>query len=194
MAEQRAPTPAQFKAVASALRLRIVRLCNDREWTNKELADRLGRDPATIHHHLRLLVDAGLIEPVGVRQGRSGAYEKPYRSTGLLLNFDRAPEDEEEAGEPSMLTAFRQELAEAGNDSIAEMSRFHLHLDDEAVPVFVARVLAVVEEYRAGDDARREAGAPGYGGMFVLHRLADVPPGGAGRGAGAAGAGPPEGE
>ena len=73
------------------MRLRILRLCSDREWTNKELADRLQRDPATILHHVRLLVDAGLIEPVGVRQGASGAYEKPYRSTGLSwqLSFER---------------------------------------------------------------------------------------------------------
>ena len=148
----------QIKAVASALRLRILRLCNDREWTNKELADRLERDPATILHHLRLLVDAGLLEPVGVRQGASGAYEKPYRSTGLSwqLSFERPLEDEAEAGELAMLTAFRQELAEAGHDSIAELTRFHLHLDDDALGAFIARFLDLIEEYRVEDEARRE--------------------------------------
>ena len=49
MIERVEPTPAQIKAVANSLRLRILRLCNDREWTNKELADRLaarsGDDP-----------------------------------------------------------------------------------------------------------------------------------------------------
>ena len=176
MIERREPTPAQIKAVASALRLRILRLCNDREWTNKELADRLQRDPATILHHLRLLVDAGLLEPVGVRQGASGAYEKPYRSTGLSwqLSFERPLEDEAEAGELAMLTAFRQELAEAGHDSIAELTRFHLHLDDDALGAFVARFLDLIEEYRVEDEARRERGAPGYGGMIVVHRLAEA--------------------
>ena len=66
------PTPAQIKAVANSLRVRILRLCNDREWTNKQLAERLERDPATILRHLRLLVDAGLIESTGVRQGPAG--------------------------------------------------------------------------------------------------------------------------
>src|SRR6185436_17191183 len=100
MADGIEPTPAQIKAVASPLRLRILRLCNDREWTNKELADRLERDPATILHHLRLLVDAGLIEAMDVRQGKSGAYEKPYRSTGISwqLSFERAAVDEEQEG------------------------------------------------------------------------------------------------
>ena len=176
MVERREPTPAQIKAVASALRLRILRLCNDREWTNKELADRLQRDPATILHHLRLLVDAGLLEPIGVRQGVSGAYEKPYRSTGLSwqLSFEVPLEDEAEAGELALLTAFRQELAEAGHDSIAELTRFHLHLDEDSLRAFTARFLDLIEEYRLQDDARRDGGAPGYGGMIALHRLADA--------------------
>lgn len=177
MVERSEPTPAQIKAVASPLRLRILRLCNDREWTNKELADRLERDPATMLHHLRLLVDAGLIEPVAVRQGKSGAYEKPYRSTGLSwhLRFDRAPEDEDGERELAMLTAFRQELAEAGHDSIAELTRFHLHLGDDAVGRFVDRLMGLINDYLVDDDARRQEGAPGYGGVIALHRLADPP-------------------
>ncbi len=173
---RRQPTPEQIKAVASSVRLRILRLCNDREWTNKELADRLERDPATMLHHVRLLVDAGLLAPTGIRQGPSGAYEKPYRSTGLSwqLTFGAAgPEDEDEEGEPAMLAAFRHELAEAGNDSIAELDRFHLHLDDDDRASFVERFIALIDEYIADDDKRRREGAPGHGGVFVLHRLAD---------------------
>ncbi len=177
MAERSAPTPQQLKAVSNSLRLRILRLCNDREWTNKELAGRLERDPATIHHHLKLLVAAGLLEPAGVRQGPSGAYEKPYRSTGLSweLRFERAPEDEDSAGELAILSAVRQELAEAGHDSIAELTRFHLHLDGEALGSFVERFKALVEDLLADDDVRARRGAPGYGGVLVVHRLADRP-------------------
>jgi DNA-binding transcriptional ArsR family regulator len=178
--DRRQPTPAQSKAVANALRLRILRLCNDREWTNKELADRLDRDPATILHHVKLLVDAGFLAPVAVRQGASGAFEKPYRSTGLSwqLSFEPLVDDEGEAGEDVMLTAFRQELAEAGNESIAELTRFHLHLDSDALPAFIARFIDLINEYRTDDDDRRDRGAPGYGGVFVVHRLAESPEGG----------------
>lgn len=177
MVERREATPAQIKAVANSLRLRILRLCTDREWTNKELADRLERDPATILHHLRLLVDAGLLEAVAVRQGASGAYEKPYRSTGRSwhLSFETAIEDEDEQGEIAMLAAFRHELSEAGNDSIAELTRFFLHLDDDARTAFIERFVGLVNEYRTGDDERERQGAPGYGGIFVVHRLADSP-------------------
>lgn len=166
------PTPQQIKAVASSLRVRILRLCNDRDWTNKELADRLERDPSTILHHLRLLVAAGLLEPVGVRQSAGGAYEKPYRSTGLSwhLRFDRAPEDEGEA-DNAMLAAIRQELAESGRESISELTRFHLHLDDAARDSFVEQVKSLIEEFRVDDADRDHHGASGYGGIFVLHRL-----------------------
>jgi len=179
MFHQREPTPAQIKAVASPLRLRILRLCNDREWTNKELADRLERDPATILHHLRLLVDAGLIEAMEVRQGKSGAYEKPYRSTGISwqISFERAAVDEEQEGELAMLTAFREELDEAGYESIAELTRFHLHLGADEVAPFIDRFLQLIDEYRSSDGPRRDAGAPGFGGLMVLHRLADAPRG-----------------
>lgn len=162
------PTPEQIKAVASPLRLRILRLCNDREWTNRELADRLEKDPSTILHHLRILESAGLLAPIGIRQGKSGAYEKPYRSTMLQwgLSFDAPAE-----GEPPSLTAFRQELAEAGNQSIAELTRFHIHLDDDGEAEFIERFLDLIEEYRAGDDERARRGDPGYGGVMALHRL-----------------------
>jgi DNA-binding transcriptional ArsR family regulator len=173
---QIAPNEQQIKAVASATRLRIVRLCNDREWTNQELAERLDLDPSTVHRHVRLLVDAGLLEPIAVRQGASGAYEKPYRSTGLSwkLSFDQVIEDEDAAGEAAMLAAFREELGEAGYDSIAEMTRFHLHLDDRALNEFIDEFKEIVRRY--ADTERTDGDSPGYGGMFILHRLAEDRP------------------
>lgn len=151
----------------------------DREWTNKELADRLDLDPSTVLHHVRLLVDAGLLESVGVRQGQSGAYEKPYRSTGLSwkLSFDQIIDDEEARGEPAMLNAFRTELHEAGHDSVAEMTRFHLHLDDEKLADFIDRFKTLVDEFADTDAGRRDAGQPGFGGMFIIHRLSELPEG-----------------
>ena len=167
------PTEQQIKAVASATRLRILRLCNDQEWTNKELAERLDLDPSTVHRHVRLLVDAGLLETTGVRQGTSGAYEKPYRSTGLSwkLSIEQVVEDEDTTGESASMSAFRQELREAGSDSIAEMSRFHLHLNADELDAFINEVKALINRYADTADPN----SPGYGGMFILHRLADQP-------------------
>ena len=168
---QIAPNEQQIRAVASATRLRIVRLCNDREWTNKELAERLDLDPSTVHRHIRLLVEAGLIESPGVRQGTSGAYEKPYRSTGLSwkLSFDVI--EDEDTGEAASLAAFRDELREAGHKSVAELTRFHLHLDNETLTEFIDAFKALVDRY--GDTQPSPPQHAGYGGIFVIHRLVD---------------------
>ena len=166
------PNEQQIKAVSSATRLRILRLCNDREWTNRELAERLALDPSTVHRHVRLLVEAGLLESTGVRQGESGAYEKPYRSTGLSwkLGFADVLEDED-SGDIASLAAFRDELREAGNQSMAELTRFHLHLDEADLEQFIDAFKDLVNSY--GDRNSAESLNPGFGGIFAIHRLAD---------------------
>lgn len=169
MNRPRQATDEQIKAAASPLRLRILRLCHQGEWTNKQLADRLGKDPSTILHHLRILEKAGFVESTGVRRGPSGAYEKPYRSTGLSwqLSFGLP-----EQGEPSILTAFREELAEAGHESIGDLTRFYLHLSVKDLERFSLRFRELVEEFRTDDEDREDLGAPVYSGLLVLHRLA----------------------
>lgn len=56
-AGRRQATEAEARALASTVRLRIIRLCLDEELTNKEIAQRLDRDPASVFHHVGRLVD-----------------------------------------------------------------------------------------------------------------------------------------
>jgi DNA-binding transcriptional ArsR family regulator len=74
---------ARARALSSPLRLRILRLCLHEARTNRELADELGMNPGTILHHVRSLVDAGMLRAEEPRRGRRGAREVPYRATGL---------------------------------------------------------------------------------------------------------------
>ena len=60
-APRRPATEAEARALASAIRLRIMRLCLDRPLTNKEIAERLGANPATTLHHVRTLVATGFL-------------------------------------------------------------------------------------------------------------------------------------
>ena len=124
-----AATVREAKAAAHPLRLRILRLCGQHELTNKQLADRLGRDPGTVLYHVRQLVDAGFLESAEVRTGVSGALEKPYRSTGLSwrLSLDGTEAD----GSLAPIEAFSDELREAGPGAVKKMSRFALHLSPE---------------------------------------------------------------
>src|ERR687887_2180088 len=69
--------PDQLKALGHPLRLRVLEtLGPGDELTNRELANRLGVDPGHLHFHVRMLLNAGLID----RAERSGGREKPYRA------------------------------------------------------------------------------------------------------------------
>ena len=62
---RRAATSEEAKALAHPDRLRIIRLTFDEALTNKELADRLGRNPGTTLYHLRMLVATGFVAADG---------------------------------------------------------------------------------------------------------------------------------
>jgi DNA-binding transcriptional ArsR family regulator len=170
----RTRTPAtvrEVKALGHPLRLRILRLAGRREMTNKQLADRLGKDPGTVLYHVRQLVDAGLLEPAEVRTGQSGALEKPYRSTGRSWWIDGPLETSDVEISLAPLEAFEAELREAGPDSVQTFERFTLHLSHEDLVELDHRILAVLDEYVETDDQRLDR--PALGGMFVMHKLAD---------------------
>lgn len=169
--ERPAASAREVKALAHPLRLRILRLCGLHELTNKQLADRLGQDPGTMLYHVRQLLAAGFLEAATVRAGKSGALEKPYRSTGRSWNLDTALGDAGPDGPLAPVEAFREELAEAGPDALASLSRFVLHLSDADAADLAQRIQAVLNDYTDSD--RQRPDQPAYGGIFVLHRSPD---------------------
>src|SRR4051812_49914600 len=80
---RRTATDAERRALASGLRLRILRLCLDEPRTNREIAERLGRHPATTLHHVRTLVDTGFLVAEPVRRGTRGSRGIPYPGARL---------------------------------------------------------------------------------------------------------------
>jgi DNA-binding transcriptional ArsR family regulator len=80
--------PEQLKALGHPLRLRVLEVLgeSEEELTNRELAARLGVDPGHLHFHVRMLLNAGLIERATLRGGR----EKPYRAVASHVRV--APE------------------------------------------------------------------------------------------------------
>ena len=164
--KRRPATAEEARALANPLRLRILRLCLDRALTNKELADRLGRDPGTILHHVRMLVATGFLAPDADRRGARGAVERPYRATGKSWTLDVGD------SAPGMLAgvdAFREELAEGGAGDIRTMSRLGVRLSPDRVTEFADRVKAIVDEMYEADDPLGEP----YGFFVALHRRRD---------------------
>jgi predicted ArsR family transcriptional regulator len=147
--ERRTATDAEARALASALRLRILRLCLSEALTNKEIAARLGRHPATVLHHVRTLADTGFLEAQPPRRGTRGSREVPYRATGKswLMDIDDRPPP---ARDP-MLAAFLEEVAAAGEQRL-QSSRLGLRLSPADLEEFRERLHGLLDEY-----ARRPA-------------------------------------
>jgi DNA-binding Lrp family transcriptional regulator len=143
--ERRKATEAEANALASGIRLRIVRLTFNEALTNKELAQRLGRDPATMLHHVRKLVDTGFLVPQQPRKGNRGAKEIPYLSTGLSWHLDSAgtitalPE--------AVLEAYLAEVAEVGPAELRQ-SRLVLQLAQQDCAEFERRLDELLEEFK----------------------------------------------
>jgi len=148
MSERRPATDEEAKALASSLRLRILRICLGEGRTNKEIADALGRDPATVLHHIRTLVRTGFLEPQEERRGARGAREIPYL-----------------AGTASMLDAFLEEFA-LTPVAEADTTRMGLRLPPAAMDEFRTRLHALLEEFAGRPD---DPAAPPWSLFVALH-------------------------
>ena len=152
---------AEARALASGLRLRILRLTLDQPLSNREIAERLELNPATCLHHVRTLVDTGFLEALEPRRGRRGAREIPYRATGRSW-YARTP-----AITTSMVEAFVAELAQVPPDRTdVTMSRLGLRLPTEELAEFRRRLHELVMEFH---DRPRDPDAEPWSLFLALH-------------------------
>jgi predicted ArsR family transcriptional regulator len=170
--ERRAATLEEARALANPLRLRILRLCLDRAMTNKELAERLGRDPGTILHHVRVLHETGFLRAEPPRAGARGSTERPYRATGKSWTLSVGEEDA--SGPVAMVEAFRDELAEVAKDDVRTLARLGVRLRPEAMQGFVDRLERLIHELHDADDPDGEP----FGFLIGAHRRRDDAPAG----------------
>jgi predicted ArsR family transcriptional regulator len=160
-------SPAELKALANPLRMRIIRLCLHESLTNKQLADRLGKDPATTLHHVRNLLDNGFLEAEPPRNGENGALEKPYRSTNKSWSLT-IPHSDMVTAVVATIDATRQELVQAGADSMITSARMGLQLSAAEIENFADTIRALVSEY-AGRKPTPEGKRVGF--TVILHHL-----------------------
>ena len=102
---------AEAKALASPLRLRILRVALHEPRTNKEIAELLGLNPASVLHHVRRLVDTGFLVEQPPRRGARGSRERPYLASGKSFYLELG--ETHLAGDQDLLLAtFLEEVRE----------------------------------------------------------------------------------
>ncbi len=132
---------ADARALASVLRIRILRMCLDEALTNKQIATRLGRDPATTYHHVRTLAERGFLAAQPERRGARGAREVPYLATGKSWRTDIGP-----VGNRILIETFLEEVAEADPESV-RTGRLGVRLDTEGYAELGRRLDALLQEF-----------------------------------------------
>ncbi len=157
---RRPATDAERRALASVLRLRILRLCLYESLTNKELADRLGRDPASVLHHVRTLLNHGFLRAEEPRPGPRGSTEVPYRSTGKSWLLDFGTPDEMPIEQPTdpattesgsrdlLLRTFLEEVSQVSRAQVWT-TRLGLQLSAGHRAEFGHRIQALLDEFAA---------------------------------------------
>lgn len=158
-------TEAEAKALASGLRLRILRMTLDEPLTNKEIADTLDKPPASILHHVRTLVDTGFLAAQDVRRGARGAREIPYSATGKSW-YVNAP-----VGVHSMLEAFLSEVQGVPEDQL-QMTRLGLRMSHSDLDEFSRRLYALLKEMH---DRPRDLTAKPYSLFLAIHPDTSAP-------------------
>jgi DNA-binding transcriptional ArsR family regulator len=145
--ERRPATLQEMRALASPLRLRILRLTLDEARTNKEIAHLLDVAPATVLHHIRTLVAAGFLAPEPERRGARNAREIPYRATRLSWRIDTADIDPSGAVKRASVQAFLAELAEVSDNRRFATARLGLRLSADRRADLEARLGELLEEF-----------------------------------------------
>ena len=164
--ERRDATDEEARALASALRMRILRICLHEPHTNKEIAEILGKDPATTLHHVRRLLDTGFLEAQPVRRGTRGSRERPYLATGKSWRLATPAKDR------VLVDAFLEEMALVPAH-LLETARLGLRMTEDVRDEFLTRLDALWEEYRARSDA--ELTGPAWSIFFAMHTDPNYP-------------------
>ena len=134
---------ADARALASVLRMRILRLCLDDALTNQEIAARLGMPPANTYHHVRTLVRRGFLAAQPERVGTRGAREVPYLATRKSWRAHGI-----EGMNRILIDTFLAEAALAPTETL-RVVRLGVRLGAEAKAEYDRRLFELMEEFAA---------------------------------------------
>lgn len=164
---RRDASEAEAKALASPLRLRILRVCLGEPRTNKEIAQALAKDPATTLHHVRTLVDTGFLAALPGRRGMRGSREIPYEATGKSWTLSTP------GASGFMLETFLEEVALVPAEAV-DASRLGLRMEPAMYEEFTGRLQELFDEFAGRCD--RAGSGDAWSVYFAIHPDPNRPP------------------
>ena len=145
---RRPATPAEVKALASPIRLRILRYTLSDPLTNRQLAERLSISAASSLYHVRRLTAVGLLEADERRPRSAGGFEIPYRSTGQSWQLELT---EEQRPTSAMVRAFIDEISNVDPTDVPNVIRWSSQMTEPRRVELVNRLKALLDEYSTDD-------------------------------------------
>jgi len=141
-----------LKAFTDPIRNRLLHILANQEATNQQLASLIDEPQAKVLHHVRFLLDVGLIKLVEQRV-RGGNVEKFYRATARTYGFRPDPADIETLSGPvsgAIFESVTQELVASLRlwpDQPLYWETRRGRLTPELVEEFDKRLLALIAEF-----------------------------------------------
>jgi DNA-binding transcriptional ArsR family regulator len=146
--------PAQVQALSHHVRNTILGLLHERAASVSELAIALGRPKSTVAHHVKVLVEAGLVRVVRTRRVRA-IEERFYGRTARMFYVERRPSDDPLPRDFNDFEVAARESAAAYRDGKLWGFIRHARLSEAQVSEFWERMAELVTEFdqlpRSGD-------------------------------------------
>ena len=148
--EVRADTSARMKALGDPLRLTILDLVLERAMTVTELAARLDRPKGSVAYHVKVLLDAGLLQVVRTQKVRA-IEERYYGRVARTIVFEHEP------GEIPFLQDMVSEidLERSDDETTGGFTYRHARIPRDRAQEYIDRLyeitLEFIDEPRDGD-------------------------------------------
>jgi len=148
--------PAQVKALGHPLRNTILGLLHERAATVTELAAAVERPKSTVAHHVKVLVEAGLVQVVRTRRVRA-IEERFYGRTARMfyVAVEQSPEADDMPRDFNDFEVAARESAEAFDDGKLWGFIRHARISETQASEFWERMAELVTEFdrlpRSGD-------------------------------------------
>ena len=148
--------PAQVKAIGHPLRTTILSLLHERAATVTELATAVDRPKSTVAHHVKVLVEAGLIQVVRTRRVRA-IEERLYGRTARMfyVTLEPSPDGDQSPRDFNDFEVAAGESVAAFRDGKLWGFIRHARISEDQASEFWERMAELVAEFdrlpRSGD-------------------------------------------